>query len=424
MPISTVSLCPGVQGVYLENHSFHTTLVSVNFYLPHRRESAAPLALLSSLLVGCCQKYPDYLELNRALSALYGADISSAVQKNGDRLCLRFYASVINDTHAFAGEKPVWETARLLLSMLFEPRVRNQAFFAEDVNREKRKLLEHIDGEINEKRIYAQKRLIEEMFRNDPYGVPRYGSRESVERLTGEELYRAWQELISSARVSVNVIGPDSPKSLFEAVRERFLAVDRVPVADLSTLPAAACEEVRTVSETMQVAQGKMVMGFTCRAGDDDETLATLAAVDIFGGGPYSRLFQYVREKQSLCYYCSASAVRSKGFLTVACGIEAENVERAKEEILKQLDDMKNGRFTDFELASSLKNTADTLKTYNDSPGALDAYYSSKAFSGRVYSPAELSGKIAALTREEIRKAAEEIRLHTVYELLPQEEEK
>ena len=173
----------------------------------------------------------------------------------------------------------------------------------------------------------------------------------------------------------------------------------------------------------MAVKQGKLVMGFSADMwGDDDNTLPLMVMPDIFGGGPYSKLFSNVREKMSLCYYCSASTVRQKGLVTVDSGVEAENADKAKREILNQLDAVKNGEFTDFEYEASLKSIRDSLNSYNDSQVTLDTWYALKANNKNLYSPEEIGEKISAITREDIINAAKGIKLHTVYKLLPKEE--
>jgi predicted Zn-dependent peptidase len=153
----------------------------------------------------------------------------------------------------------------------------------------------------------------------------------------------------------------------------------------------------------------------------NNDILPALVMTDIFGGAPYSRLFTNVREKMSLCYYCSASSVRVKGLLTVDSGVEEANVDKASEEILNQLEIVKNGEFTDFEYESSLKGIADSLRTYNDSQEHLDMWYCVKAVSGNFISPDETAEKIASITKEEIVAAAKNVQLHTVYRLLPKE---
>ena len=164
-------------------------------------------------------------------------------------------------------------------------------------------------------------------------------------------------------------------------------------------------------------------MGFSSdMCGDDDVSLPLMVMTDIFGGGPYSKLFANVREKMSLCYYCSASSVRGKGLITVDSGVEAENADKAQKEILAQLDAVKNGDFADFEYEASLKSLRDSLNSYNDSQVLLDTWYALKAGNKALYSPEEIGEKISAITREDIINAAKGVKLHTVYKLLPKEE--
>jgi len=149
--------------------------------------------------------------------------------------------------------------------------------------------------------------------------------------------------------------------------------------------------------------------------------LPLMVMCDIFGGGPYSRLFSIVREKMSLCYYCSAASVRYKGLITVDSGVEFANAQKAEEEILNQLEIMKKGEFSDFEFESSIKSIRDSLSSYNDSQGALDLWYALKINNQNVYSPEDIAEKIGKITREDVIYAAKGVKLHTVYKLLPKE---
>ena len=148
-----------------------------------------------------------------------------------------------------------------------------------------------------------------------------------------------------------------------------------------------------------------------------------MVATDIFGGGPYSRLFSNVREKMSLCYYCSASSVRAKGLLIVESGVEFKDAKKAQKEILNQLDVIKKGEFTDFEYESSLKSIKDSLMGYDDSQSSLDLWYALKIANKEIYSPQRIAEKITQITREDVVNAARGIRLHTVYKIVAKETE-
>ncbi|MEE0839490.1 MAG: insulinase family protein [Acutalibacteraceae bacterium] len=303
--------------------------------------------------------------------------------------------------------------------MIFSPKTENGSFYEEDLKREKRKLIERIRGDLNEKRIYARNRLVAEMFEDDPYGLYRLGTVEQVSKITGKELYNAWREMLSSSYVRIHIIGEEEPVQVYERIKQEFSAIERKNITDIKNVSVLKKRnEAKRVEERMDVAQGKLVMGFNCGGGDDDSTLDVMMMCDIFGGGPYSRLFTNVREKMSLCYYCSAQSVRNKGYMTVDCGVEQENATKAEEAILEQLGIMKAGEFSDFEFESSLKSIKDSLKTYNDSQSGLDVWYTVKAVNGNIYSPDEIIEKLSEVTRESVVRAAENCSLNTVYLLL------
>lgn len=424
MSVKLTQLSDGASGMFVQNLRFNTTRISFNFYLPLKKENVAVNALLPFVLTTCGEKYPDFSRLNYKLNKLYGAHLSASAEKVGDFQLLRMSISVIDDKYTLDDEPLTAQGCELLQSLLFEPKIENGAFCSNDVEREKRKAIEHIRGEISEKRIYARGRMIEEMFADDDYGVSKCGTEEDVNKITGESLYDAWRNLLAHAYIHVNVISRTLPSGFFEKLSEKLSSINRSFITDFSVgKPAKKAQQVNTVTERMDITQGKLVMGFSSDMnGDDDATAPLIVMTDIFGGGPYSRLFNNVREKMSLCYYCSASSVRSKGIVMVDSGVEAANAQKAQEEILNQLEIIKKGEFTDFEFESSKKGLTDSLKSSNDSQEALDVWYALKVATGKVYSPEDIIELIGTVKREDVVTAAKGVNLHTVYRLLPKED--
>ena len=418
-----VKLKDGVEGLFVKNERFNTTSISFNFYLPLKKETVAENALLPFILTSCSEKYPSFSALNYKLNKLYGARLDASTEKYGDCQLLRMTVSVIDDRFTFDSDSLVKQASELLLGLIFSPSTQDGAFLESDVEREKRKAIEHIKGEIAEKRIYAKNRLLSEMFKGTPYGLPKCGTVEDVEKTDGKSLYKAWENMLSSAFVRVQVVGASLPNRFFEDIAEKFQNVKRSNITDCKfSLPAKPTDKPKTVFEKMDVKQGKLVMGFSSEMyGDDDMSLPLMVMCDIFGGGPYSRLFSNVREKMSLCYYCSASSVRYKGLLTVDSGVETANAEKAQNEILNQLEIIKKGEFTDFEFDASVKSICDSLSTYYDSQNSLDLWYALKINNQNLYSPKDIAEKIKKITREDVILAAKGVKLHTVYKLLPKE---
>lgn len=419
MSVKVFDIANGVQGFFVESGHLNTTLISYNFYLPLNRDNMAKFAFLPYVLTSCSKEYKEFSKLNLRLFELYGADLGCTVSKSSDYLHIKLSINTINDDLSYDSSQPATEAANLITGLIFEPSLDGKAFREGDVFREKRKTVERIEGEINNKRSFARNRLLNNMFGDDPYGKFIYGTVKEVEEITVEELYDVWRNLLSTAIVRINVVGKSMPQEMFEEAKRRFGELPRNNVTEKGwfiKLPEA--EEVKDVTERFDVSQGKIVMGFSSELhGNLKEAAALTLCGDIFGGGPYSKLFENVREKQSLCYYCSASARRGKGFLLVDSGIEEQNADKLISAVMEQLEDIKAGKFEDSLIESSKKAIIDSLDGCYDSVAALDGWYTKEL--GEQCSPKEAAEIIRRITRDEIIKAAKGLKLHTVYRLLP-----
>jgi len=413
-----INIANGVDGIFIENKRFNTTVISFNYYLPLIKEDVAANALLPYILTSCSEEYENLTVLNRKFNMLYGADLSLTVNKTGDTHHVRIAVSVINDRFSFDNTSIICEAVNLILSLIFKPRLLNGSFYAEDVEREKRKMVENILGEINEKRVYAKNRTLSLMYAALPSGLSRFGELDDVKKLSGVQLYDAWQRMLNTAYVRVQVIGEKLPNNLFQLVGQHFSQVERKPFDQYKKVNTLApSNTVNRVTDKMDVAQGKLVMGFSSEThGNGCYKLSVMS--DIFGGGPYSRLFTNVREKMSLCYYCSASSVMTKGHLLVESGVEFQNMEKAEKEILNQLSAVKNGEFDDFTFEASIKSICGSLKSYNDSLSALDGWYASRIFDDKLISPNDAAKEISKITKQDVIETAKGIQLHTVYKLV------
>ena len=415
-----VNIADGVSGLFIENNRFSTTHISVNLYLPLKKETLAVNALLPFVLSSCSAEYPDFSALNLRLNELYGADVGGVADKIGDTQVLRFFSYFIDDEYIPNGEKVADEAVELLVSMLFKPSVKDGSFLKADVEREKRLTLEKIAGIVNDKRSYAISRIISQMYKDEPFGKLKTGSADDVAAITGEDLYKAFENVLSSAQVRIQVIGKKMPDRLFERIADGLKGYERVKPAIQPSVPKKVNENVNRICDEMDVSQGKLVMGFcTDFVGTPKEVAFLTVFADLFGGGPYSKLFANVREKLSLCYYCAARPNLNKGYLLVDCGVESENAVKAEAEILNQLNELKAGTFTDEELQFAISSIKDSLTCLNDSQSALDGWYAMRPF-GEPVSPEDYINIIKNVTKEDVIKAAGLYKLDTVYKIMPQ----
>lgn len=315
----------GIEILSVPANQFKTNEIALSFFMPLKKETAAVNAIVPMLLSRCSADYPSLLKLNTRLAQLYGAELLPSVSKMGELQQLKIGITALDDRFSLDNEKISTECVKLLLSLFFEPALdENGCFIKENIETEKRVLTEKIESEENEKRLYVLCRAEEVMFEGEPYAVNRYGSREDVSEITPEAAFEAWKNILKSAKVLLTVVGSFDSAEAEMLLKDRFSAVERdfKPLPDTVIKPEV--EAVKTVEERIDVKQGKLVMGFRVDADPKDDKLsaAMRSFSDIFGGGPYSKLFANVREKMSLCYYCSSRYTRLKGFIMVQSGCE------------------------------------------------------------------------------------------------------
>ncbi len=406
----------GVRLVSVETEKFKTCCVNFTIATPLDGNISAK-AILPYLLHRRCRKYPDFSAFNGVLDELYGASISAAVMKKGEILLLNLSLTAIDDRFALGDDKVMAQCVELLTDLVFDPIVDDGAFPADIVEEEKRLLIEKLEAEKNDKRRYALMRCEEIMFANEAYGRHRYGTVESIKELTGKDIYAEWKNLLKTATMQITMAGSASPDFVKSILKKRFSRIKRdVVPCETEFLPGYP--KPNYVCETQNVKQGKLVMGFrTGMRNSEDNLEAMRVAVDIFGGGTYSKLFSIVREKMSLCYYCSAALNSNKGIVMLQSGIENENEEKAKNEILNQLKEVASGNFSDDDFSASIKSMCDAVLSYNDTPEAICAWYSSLFLKENPESPEERIEKIRKVDKSQVIRAAKTIMLDTVFML-------
>ena len=174
--------------------------------------------------------------------------------------------------------------------------------------------------------------------------------------------------------------------------------------------------QLRECGETMDVTQGKLVMGLrTPDTGASPDYPALAMCNAVFGGSVTSKLFVNVREAMSLCYYASSGLEKFKGVMLVSAGVDSENYETARDAILHELEACRAGEISGEELESARRYLVSALQAAEDAPGRLDDYYLGQQLLGVDCSPSELIDRINAVQRENVAAAARRLALDTIY---------
>lgn len=147
----------------------------MNFISPLDKETAAANALIPSVLLRGCEKYPTMADINKKLDYLYDAGLSSRNQKRGEAQVFGICAGVLDNCYALEGEDLLSEIVGIVGNILLHPVTNGAAFDAAYTESEKNNLIDAINANINNQGVLRE----EALHRGD---VPRRALRSVRER--------------------------------------------------------------------------------------------------------------------------------------------------------------------------------------------------------------------------------------------------
>ena len=413
-------LRPGVRLTAVHTDKFKTSMLSLSLLAPLEADTAASNALLPYVLRRGTEAHPDMAALSAALDELYGGSIEPFVRKKGETQAVGFVASFLDDAYALDGSRILEPAAELLGELLLRPAIQDGVFRRDYVEGERANLIDRIRAQMNEKRAYSIHRLTQEMCAGEAFGVGKLGDEASAAAVSAESLWAAYQHLLATAPLEIYYCGSAPVERVETALRAAIPALPRSerpvrPGCKIQAEPAAA--EPRLVTESLDVTQGKLALGF--RTGGisvwSEEHPALLVFNAVYGGTATSKLFLNVREKLSLCYFASSMLEKYKGLLLVSSGIEFQNYEKAKGEILAQLDACREGKIEDWELQAAKRAIVSSLRAGMDSQSRMEDYWSGQAAAGLEEDQEALIARVEQVTAAQVAEAARRTKLDTVY---------
>ena len=423
MSYKTQEIKKGIQAHVIETNKFKTNLFAMFLTVPLNRENITQNALIPAVLRRGTETLKSQEEISIELENMYGATLDCGVEKTGDNQVLKFYLETLNDNFLPNKENLSKKAIELLLDVIFNPLTENNHFKKEYVDSEKKTIKRLIDGRIDNKDMYAYTRCIEEMYKNEPYGLYKYGYIEDLENINEENLYTDYQNLLSIAKIDFFASGElqtDSVISIIEGNQNIQKLQEREDTHIVNTEDTEKKKEVQiqTIQDVKDVTQGKLVIGLDIDYYKKDSRYAMCINNVILGESATSKMFQNVREKAGLAYSARSTYVRQKNNIFIRAGIEIKNYSKALEIIKEQLEDMKNGKFSDEEIDNAKKYMTSGIKTVQDEQDSEITYYMGQELSKTLLTFEEYMDKINSVTREEILEIAKNIHINTIYFLM------
>lgn len=418
MQYNEYKLKQGIKLHTITTDKFKTNLIAVFLTTKLTRENVTKNTLTSMVLRRGSKTMTSQEEISKQMEEMYGASFDCGLDKTGDNQVLKFYIETINDNFLPQNDEDLLKTSlEKVLEIVFNPYIENGGFKPEYVEQEKNNIIQRIDGKIDNKARYAIDRCIEEMYKDKPFGLFKFGYKEDLDSIDGKNLYEYYKELIATCKIDIFVSGKvgEETKSVIEENENIKDLKEREPNYVVPKAEPKPKVEEKVVTDSMEVTQGKLIVGLDIDIETEEQKYIALLYNSILGGSANSKMFQNVREKEHLAYVASSSYLRYKNNIFVNCGIEISNYEKALELIRKQIEDMKIGDFTDEDIENGKKGIIANIRTIEDEQDTGIAYAFGQELTETKTSLNDYIKNVEKITKEDIVNVANKVNINTIY---------
>lgn len=403
----------------INNDKFKSIYISYNFTMEVKENSVfSNNAVLGALMAKSSRKYQTQKEIEKYLNSLYGANYDVNVEKYGDLYNLEFRIEYINKKFLPGNEDLLENILNFLKEMIYNP----ADWTDENIKREKEFILERINERKDEKLKYGVQRAEELLCKDEPFGVFLYGDQDNVQNVDKDVLKNAYSELLKSCVtviISGNLEGYDNIEETFNEVFKNIEFSSKEVTDLIYNTKRESDNKTEEVKEYQDTTQSVLSLGLRIKDCTIDDFYALNLYNAILGTTPSSKLFQNVREKESLAYTVRSRYYRFKDIIVIFAGINKENYQKAVDVIKEQIEAIKTGEISKEEFESAKDSLMADLLEWKDSKIAMAKmkFANIIAFKDADITVEDMRERMSKVTLEDIIRVANLVSVEKIFVL-------
>lgn len=397
---------------------FKSVFVSINFLTSIDAKNMSKSALLASVMKKENNTYKSEKEINRKLAKMYDAVIDISQEKYKDYINFKVQFEFVNVDSIYKMDED--EIIDFLVDYITNPKISDNMFDNNVIEREKIGLIERIKEEKDNKRKYALAKLDEIMFEGEDYAGSVLGSEEEIQKLDSKVLYEYYTYLMNNATVVINVAGnlKDYEKFGDKLYEKLFSILNRQNTGEVLYKEETTLKrrEIKEQVEKQQISQSILAIGAKINDVTQQDVYSIMVYNQILGGNPASLMFQNVREKHSLAYFAKSIYNRQRQTISIFAGIEPKNLEKAKTLMIEQLDIIKKGDFTDTQFIASKDTLISAYKECLDVKEELSKLmFTNEMYFGKSVTIDEMIAEINKVTKQDVVNISNKVNVDSIF---------
>ncbi len=397
----------------IKTNLYKTITVKIFFREEAIKENITKRNFLSRMMMLGSNDYKTKVELTKAEQDLYAVNIAGTNRRIGNYLDTGISLKVLHDKYTEEGNFE--KSLDLLDSIIFNPKVTNNAFDEIDFNTVYEEYKADLSSLVENKMTYALIKGLEATAKDSVISYRGIGYLEDLEKITKENLYDYYKNVISHNFVDIFVLGDVDEEKITNIIREKFKinTFKKKPIKAL--VEPLKVSRVKTVKEKVEAEQDNLIITLSLNNLTDYERNYPLSLYNaILGGGSESLLFSEVREKNSLAYYVSSTPNKLDNLIIIRGGITKDKSIDAVNIVKKILKDLEVGKIDDDRIEKAKEYYTSAIDDIIESPfQIIESYYMIELLG--VDDIETKRKKMLKVTKDEIIAVAKKVKINTVY---------
>ena len=361
----------------IKNKKFKKNIIKINYKTKFKEENIEKRKIIPNILVESNSVYNTRRLLNIKLEELYNLQVFGNVTFSGDACVTSITATFLNDKYA---PNLFNDAVEFVSNLIYKPKVVDNHFDDKAFKMSCDLLCEELDEAYENPGVYAYEQVYKILGKGTSLEYPVYGRKEKIMNLKNEDVYKYYLDMLENDKVDIFIAG-NIDDSVISVIKKYFkINNKRKDVKHYITFNEFN-DEYKEYRETKDYNQSKLIIGFRLEELTSFEKQYVMPIYTyILGGGPDSKLFQNVREKNSLCYDISSRYLLVSNIMLITSGINASSYEKALKIIKAQVDSMAKGEFDNKDIDKAKITYLSVFDEVNDSLYSILNDYNTNAY--------------------------------------------
>ena len=327
---------------------FKQTTIKISLREPILKENITRRALLYNVLFSSSRKYNSERKINIRKEELYSMNFQFVNNRIGNYLNTSLSIKVLDEKYT---EKGILEQSISLLSdLLLDPLIEDNHFRKDKVDLYKEKTKARLSTIKEDAPLYASVRA-KEVYDDSILSYRIIGYIEDVDEINEYNLYEYYKEMIKTNIIDFYVVGNielDEIENYIDKYFKKLINNNKNPESyELNTKLLKEKEYIETINNEQSIL---VILSKLDKTTNYERYYVSSFLSYILGGGTSSKLFNTVREKESLCYYIYSNYRMFDNVLTINAGIDNTNYKKTVKLIKKIIKDIQKGNISEEEI--------------------------------------------------------------------------